>query len=92
MAAHLPPGNPVAREFNGPWGDDQRLAHDISSNLRALLTLTSNIYRAKDQPEKEPTFLPTPEEREAKAAQQRPAEQVQAERNHLQAVLARTPK
>lgn len=89
MAQHLPPNNPVARELNGPWGDDQRIAHDISSHLRALVVLTSNIHRQKGDAAKEPTYLPTPEDMEALAANVRPPEQVAAERDHLQAVLAR---
>lgn len=89
MAEHLPPGNAAQRELHGRWGDDQILAHDISSSLRSLTTLMWNINRGKDQAEKEPTFLPTPAEAEAAAAQVRPAEQVEAERNHLQAILAR---
>lgn len=89
MAEHLPPGNPVQREINGPWGDDQILAHDISSNLRALVALTANIHRPKGAAAIDPAFLPTPEERQEQAAQERPAEQVEAERDHLQAILAR---
>lgn len=86
MLEHLPPGNAAERELSSPWDDKMRLLHDISSSLRALYTLTGNVYRAPGTPERELELLPTPETKPPAAV---PAEQRAEERGHLQAVLAR---
>ena len=95
MLENLPPDNPVAWEYRDgdTWGETEWLLHDVSSALRALVTGYSNVHRAKGKPERETEYLPTLRERLDKhrvSTDTRPREQVQAERDHLQAVLART--
>lgn len=91
MLEHLPIDNPARRELTGvPWDDGTILAHDMANSLRSGLTQTENLYRKKGQPPTKPELIPRPWEQDDTAdAEARDPEQVQAERDHLQAVLAR---
>lgn len=88
MLEHLPPGNPAQREIFGPWGDDQMMLHDISSQLRNLVIQNYNRYRDKGQPAQEPEYLPNPRDIQEKPKPVAP-EVIQAERDFLQSVLNR---
>ncbi|WNM27555.1 hypothetical protein RN607_00715 [Demequina capsici] len=87
MVEHLPRG-PVDREVNGPWGDIEYLLHDIANSLRLLNTTYSNVHRPKGAPQRKPTFLPGPDDKK-QDADPRSEQQIQAEQDHLLAVLAR---
>lgn len=74
MIEHLPPGNAARRAIDGPWGDVERMLHDLDSHMRLLLNGYANVHRGKDDPQVEfPGFLPTPpltEIQEQRRAQQ----------------------
>lgn len=92
MLEHLPPGNAAQRELEGPWGDQEWLLYDVSSYLRYLRTDFFNANRGRQPPIRDTDLLPTPHDRHTGSgapAETRSAEQVQAERDHLEAVLAR---
>lgn len=61
MLEHLPPGNAAQRELAGHWGDDQWIAHDISSQLRLLRADVYNALKGKNQDPANPDLLPTPD-------------------------------
>jgi hypothetical protein len=88
MIEHLPPNNAVARALNGPWGDIEYLLRDIANNGRVLNTSYYNTHRAKGLAAQPLELMPKPE-----ISGQRPDaqddEQVQSQREHLLAVLAR---
>lgn len=89
MVEHLPPDNAAARDERGPWGDLERIAHDSNSQIRFLRAEVYNIVRGDKPPITEPELLSTPESTRQEAAEVRPAEVVQTERNFLQSVLNR---
>lgn len=62
MVEHLPPGSAVHRAANGPWGDQDWVLHDVSSRLRDLLVLTSNLNRPKNAAPRHPEYLPSPQQ------------------------------
>lgn len=88
MVENLPPNNAVTRELFGMWGDDLLLAHDTNSRIRDLVIQNYNIHRGKDERLIEPEYLPKPGNTEDAVPQVSP-EVIQAERDHLQAVLNR---
>lgn len=90
MIEHLPPGNAVEREELGnAWTDTQWILHSIDSQLRNLNASFYNANKPKGKPAVTPTYLPTPDPASTKAGDHRTPEQIQAERDHLQAVLNR---
>lgn len=95
MLEHLPPGNPAEREVISQWDDATMLIHDAANSLRALTVMTANINREKGTDPIEYTPIPRPEETESQrkaltaSGDNRTPEQIQAERDHLRAVLAR---
>lgn len=89
MLENLPTDNAIVRELHGRWGDDQRIAHDISSSLRILITQHDNLYRPRGTAALEPKFLPTPETMAQELAAPVDTNKVQAERDFLQMVLSR---
>lgn len=93
MLEHLPPGNAIAREFNGPWGDDQVLLHAVANGLMRLNANYYNVHRQKgDQPES-PDYIKNPNDEfrgegsaELDEAQK---EQIRTEQQHLRLVLTK---
>lgn len=90
MLEHLPLDNAVARELHGRWGDQMLLTHDISSSLRILITQQNNLYRAKGEQPAEPELIPVPDAMAPESVQVTDPERIQAEKDHLQMVLARS--
>lgn len=92
MIENLPPDGPAAWYLRDgdTWSETDWLLYDISTQLRVLNTRLANRYRAKGTNEIELELYKTQKERREEAeVDMRPEEQVQAERDHLQQVLAR---
>jgi len=92
MIENLPPDGPVAwcLRDGDTWGETEWLLYDVSTQLRVLNTRLANRYRAKGTKEVELELYKTQQQRREEAeVDMRPEEQVQAERDHLQQVLAR---
>jgi len=68
MIEHLPPNSPWHRSQNGPWGDQERLLHQIESRLRdlvvidrtALAALAAGFHIQGTVEPPEPTYLRVP--------------------------------
>lgn len=46
MIEHLPPGSPWHRTHTGPWGEHERLLHQVESRLRDLLAVEHTALAA----------------------------------------------
>lgn len=90
MLEHLPPSNPVARELNERTGSDYWLSilRDIANTHRVELALLQNVHKRKGAEDVTPDLHPDPWERTTEQDTVAP-EVIQAERDHLQAVLNR---
>lgn len=80
MIEHLPPGSPWHRARNGPWGDTERLLHQVESRLRdllviertALAALAAGFHIQGDLNPPEPTYMrvpPPPDDEESSEEQ-----------------------
>lgn len=93
MLEHLPPGNPLSREFNGPWDNETVLLHAVANGLMRLNANYYNVHRQKGDKPESPDYIENPNDDyrddttpEASEAEQ---QQIKAEQEHLLQVLAK---
>lgn len=79
----------VHRALGHRWDDQEYLLHDLTSRLRELVVITSNVNRAKDTPAADVEYIPRPETPGGESNTAAP-EVNHEERANLLAVLART--
>lgn len=79
----------VQRALGYRWDDEAYLLHDLTSRLRELVVLTSNIHREKGSAAGEVEYIPRPDTPAGEMSAAAP-EVNHAERANLLAVLARS--